>query len=254
MSAGVTLSPSVRGIVLDIEGTTTPISFVHETLFSYAREHLRELLAEADRDDVRVALEGLRREWDADPEVQALRFTQGDRTSGSFGTMAYLTWLMDRDRKSPALKTLQGLVWQRGYQAGTLSSEVYPDVPRAFARWRADGLRIAIYSSGSVLAQRLLFAHTTHGDLTPFIEQYFDTGVGAKQSQDSYVRIAEAMECAGGELLFVSDIIGELHAARAAGIDTLLCVRDASADVIDSRPKTIATFDEIAGPGTTPQR
>src|SRR5262249_48385591 len=149
-------------------GTTTPIAFVHEVLFSYAREHAREFLA---RDDVRDDIALLREEQAADVQNGQDPPAQID---------SYVEWLIARDRKSTGLKSLQGKIWRQGYTDGSLKSQVYDDVAPAFARWRERGLSISIFSSGSVLAQQLLFAHTEAGDLTKFISQYFDTNVGKK--------------------------------------------------------------------------
>jgi enolase-phosphatase E1 len=152
---------------------------------------------------------------------------------------------MDRDRKSTGLKALQGRVWEDGYRRGELRGQVYPDVPRAFERWRRDGREIAIFSSGSVLAQRLLFAHTGAGDLTPFLRAHFDTVIGAKGDPESYRRIAAALERDPRDVLFVSDVDRELDAARAAGLPTRLCVRAPAALGAPGSHVPITTFDEI---------
>jgi enolase-phosphatase E1 len=142
---------------------------------------------------------------------------------------AFSEWLMDRDRKAPGLKSLQGRIWEEGYRSGELRSVVFDDVPGALAGWRRDGLRIAIYSSGSVLAQRLLFAHTAAGDLTPLLEAYFDTSTGPKKEPGSYRRIAAALELVPESILFVSDVPQELDAALAAGFRTRLSLRPGNA-------------------------
>jgi len=139
--------------------------------------------------------------------------------------VAYVEWLMDRDRKSTGLKSLQGKIWEAGYRAGELRGQVYPDVPRAFARWASQGRDIAIFSSGSAQAQRCLFAHSTAGDLSPFIRAYFDTTTGPKTAPESYRRIAAALERPPREVLFVSDVAAELDAARLAGMRSALSVR-----------------------------
>jgi len=141
------------------------------------------------------------------------------------GAVAYATWLMDDDRKSPALKHWQGLIWEEGYQAGLLHGEVYEDVPPAIRRWRDAGIDVAIYSSGSELAQRRLFASTGHGDLTPLVVGFFDTRVGAKVEPASYLRIAAALGHTPAEVLFVSDVTRELRAAADAGCRTVLSLR-----------------------------
>jgi enolase-phosphatase E1 len=209
----------VRGVVLDIEGTTTPLSFVTGTLFPYARAHAGDFLNRRGTDDgVRGDLALLRAERAADPAAKGIA-EPGDHD------LAYLHFLMDQDRKSTALKALQGRIWDEGFRAGTLRGEVYPDVPPAFRRWRAQGRRLAIFSSGSVLAQKLLFGSTAEGDLCPFLEAYFDTTTGPKKEPESYRRIAEALALGTSALLFLSDVAEELDAARAAGLGTALCVR-----------------------------
>ena len=154
---------------------------------------------------------------------------------------------MDEDWKSPGLKSLQGLIWQEGFRSGELRGRVYPDVPPAFKRWRANGLDLHIYSSGSVLAQRLLFETTDAGDLTTCLSGYFDTAVGPKTSAASYRAIAEEVRVPAVSILFVTDVLAELEAAVDAGLHGALCVRDAHSgpSPIMTHP-IIRTFDEIA--------
>src|SRR5262249_36184556 len=143
--------------------------------------------------------------------------------------VVYLHWLIDIDRKSTPLKSLQGLIWQAGYASGELRSEIFDDVPPAFARWREQGTAIGIFSSGSVLAQKLLFAHTRAGDLTPFMQAYFDTNTGAKKEAESYRRIAAELRRPPREILFLSDVTAELDAAQTAEMQTALSVRPGNA-------------------------
>jgi enolase-phosphatase E1 len=153
---------------------------------------------------------------------------------------------MDRDRKSPGLKDLQGLIWERGYQRGELHGIVYPDVPPALRRWCDRAVEMAIYSSGSELAQRRLFASTAEGDLTPLFAGFFDTAVGPKGEAGSYRRIASALGHAPDRVLFVSDVTAELDAAREAGCGTLLCLRPGNLPQPDAaRFDRARTFDEI---------
>ena len=159
--------------------------------------------------------------------------------------MAYVHWLMDRDRKSTGLKSLQGKIWEAGYRAGALQGQVFADVPPALARWRDQGREIAIFSSGSVQAQQCLFAHSTAGDLTRFIRGYFDTTTGPKTVAQSYQRIATALERSPSETLFVSDVTPELDAARLAGMHTALCVRSPEPASAPGPHPVIRTFDEI---------
>src|SRR5262249_28793694 len=238
----------IRALLLDIEGTTTPIAFVHEVLFPFASAYLEQFLRRnRDRPGVSDDLKALAAERAAEPsEAAGLPPWRDDRSDQLVvSAIAYARWLMARDRKSTALKSLQGKIWEAGYRSGELRGQVFPDVPRAFARWRRQGRGIAIFSSGSVLAQRLLFGHCTQGDLTPFISAYFDTTSGPKISAQSYRRIAVALECAPAEIVFLSDVGAELEAARSAGLETLLCVRPGSAEPGSTADPIIHTFDEL---------
>ena len=205
---------SIRAFLLDIEGTTTPLSFVHDVLFPYARENFKTFLEGTH--DLVADFERLEKEHRNDVET-------GNEPPPL--VEPYVYWLMDQDRKSPALKSLQGKIWESGYDDAALLSTVFEDVPRAFERWHANGQSVNIFSSGSVLAQQLLFKHTNTGDLTTYIGHYFDTGVGKKTERASYERILEQLQLSGAEVHFVSDIVGELDAAADAGMKTSLCVR-----------------------------
>lgn len=235
-------------VLLDIEGTTTPIAFVHEVLFPYARQRLTDYLdAHRGRPEIVDITHQLIAERDADlrasldpPALDA------DATDPAHALVPYVTWLMDRDRKSPGLKELQGQIWEAGYQAGVLHGQVFPDVPAAIRRWRALGLAVAIYSSGSVLAQRRLFESTREGDLTPLFSGFFDTAVGAKVSAGSYTTIAACLNCAPRQVLFISDVTAELRAARDAGMQVLLSIRPGNGVQPDAgRYEGIATFDDL---------
>jgi enolase-phosphatase E1 len=223
----------VRGILLDIEGTTTPIAFVHEVLFSYARAHARDFLTQ-DSDEVRADIALLREEHAAD---------KSNNLQPPESIPDYIDWLIDRDRKSTALKSLQGKIWRQGYLDGSLKSQVFADVAPAFERWRAAGLKIGIFSSGSVLAQQLLFAHTDAGDLTGFIDDYFDTNVGKKGDAESYRKIATAMDLEPSEILFISDVVAELEAAQESGMKTLLSIRPGNAP--QEWPQMTISFDSV---------
>ena len=152
---------------------------------------------------------------------------------------------MDRDRKSTALKSLQGKIWEKGYQSGELRGEVYPDVPGALERWHNRGIEIAIFSSGSVQAQRSLFRSTRAGDLTRFIKANFDTTTGPKPEPQSYSEIAAALRRPAAEVLFVSDVSAELDAARAAGMQTALCIRKPGATATGGTHPVIYDFDRF---------
>jgi enolase-phosphatase E1 len=207
------VDPAVRVVVTDIEGTTSSIDFVHQTLFPYARSHLRGFLqAHAGEASVRACL----------GEVEAIE----GRTLSIDEASSILERWIDEDRKLTPLKTLQGLIWAQGYAAGELKGHVYDDTPAALRRWHAQGRKLYVYSSGSVEAQKLIFGHTAHGDLTPLFSGYFDTRVGAKREADSYRAILQQIGHPGREVLFLSDVGEELDAARAAGMQTLQLIRD----------------------------
>jgi enolase-phosphatase E1 len=246
----------VRAILLDIEGTTTPLSFVHDVLFPYARARLAPFIRESwNAPAIRGIAAALAAAHAADLEQHlsdpaghepppAWRAATDDEVRAS--VLAYCRWLMDRDRKSPALKELQGRIWDHGYEAGELRGVVFPDVPPAFRRWRAEGRTIAIFSSGSELAQRRLFSTTAHGDLTPFIARFFDTAVGAKVERDSYGRIASLLGMPAAEVCFVSDVVSELEAAGDAGMEVRLAVRPGNQPQHDAHSfAPIAVFDQL---------
>jgi len=235
---------NARVILLDIEGTTTPIAFVHEVLFSYAHTHARDFLkTNFNSEEVRADVALLRAEHAVDVGAG-----QGPPAlnEDSDSIASYVEWLIERDRKSTGLKSLQGKIWRQGYVDGSLKSQVYADVAPALERWRAQGLSINIFSSGSVLAQQLLFAHTEAGDLTTFIDNYFDTNAGKKSEAESYRRIAEALSLKAKEVLFISDVVAELAAASEAGMNTLLSIRPGNPPQNNTdRYRTIHTFNEI---------
>ncbi|MBB4098206.1 acireductone synthase [Sphingomonas kyeonggiensis] len=191
-----------KSILLDIEGTTSSISFVADELFPYARKHLAAFV-------------------EANPEVAAPILVE---VPGDDPVVTLIQWI-DEDRKATPLKTLQGLIWAQGYADGELKGHVYPDTPEAVRRWTEAGLQVNIYSSGSIAAQKLIFGHSIAGDLTPLLGNYFDTTTGPKREADSYTKIADALGLAPSELLFVSDMPAEVDAAREAGLQALLIDR-----------------------------
>jgi enolase-phosphatase E1 len=237
----------IRGIVLDVEGTTTPIPFVYDVLFPYVRHELVEFLgSHIDTPEIQEVVRALKHEHEDDKnqgqdpppwldEPEALRPQ----------VEAYVHWLMDHDRKSTALKHLQGRIWQEGYQREKLRGQVFADVPPAFRRWREQNIEIRIYSSGSELAQRLLFGSTEAGDLTKYLSGYFDTRIGGKLDDRSYTHIVEACSVAPEQLAFISDITRELDAARRAGLKTLLCRRPGNPPQLIRYHHVISSFDEV---------
>ncbi len=233
------MSGAPRVVLLDVEGTTTPVDFVYRVLFPYAQARVAAFLeAHATEPDVAADVAALRAEHERDRSA-------GRRPPAwEEGPAAYTGWLSDQDRKLTALKSLQGRIWAEGFARGELRGQVYPDVPHALRRWTAAGRKVAIFSSGSVLAQKLLFGHSDHGDLAPLLSGYFDTTTGAKREPASYARIADALGARPADALFVSDVVAELDAARAAGFATALSVRAEPGPPPDAHPR-ITTFDAL---------
>jgi len=239
---------SIQAILLDIEGTTTPIDFVFRTLFPYARHRLEQFLSgHGNEPSIREDIAALRMQHRADTseKLNPPPWTDDSPSAELASAAAYGVWLIDRDSKCSALKSLQGKIWQEGYRTGDLRGEVYPDVPGTLARWSRQGKIICIFSSGSVLAQKLLFGSTAAGDLTGFLRAYFDTTTGPKNAPGSYLRIAETLALAAPNILFISDVAKELDAARDAGMQTMLCVRTVSTERVASTHRVVESFEEI---------
>ena len=218
----------IRAVLLDIEGTTTPIAFVHTVLFPYARAGLPALLRDRAADPAVAA------------ELDAVR-----RLAPGQDPLAVLLGWMDQDAKQTPLKALQGLLWYQGYADGTLKGELYPDVAPALRRWHGAGRGLFVYSSGSEEAQRLIFGHSIAGDLTGLFSGYFDTRTGPKREATSYRAIAEAAGLAPGALLFLSDVEEELDAAAKAGLATCQLVRAADGTAASARHATAAEFGAV---------
>jgi enolase-phosphatase E1 len=236
----------IRVILLDIEGTTTPVEFVYKTLFPYASRRvesfLREHFAETEIQSLAVELRS-QHQRDENDGLQPPAWKEETDVLRLESCVDYVRWLMGGDSKCTPLKMVQGKIWQEGYQRGELHGEVYADVPRAFARWKQQGREICIYSSGSVLAQQLLFRSTAAGDLTEYISGFFDTRIGAKTESDSYKKIAASLKRAPDELLFISDAPKEIRTALAARMQAVLCVRDPSSP--PAKDLVIHSFDEV---------
>lgn len=203
----------VRAVLTDIEGTASSISFVKDVLFPYSREHLPRFIEDRRADpDVRRWLEAAAREAGID-DRHPQRVVD-----------ALLRWI-DEDRKATALKALQGMIWKSGYEAGDYRAHVYPEVPAQLRAWKAQGLRLYVYSSGSVQAQQLFFRYTEAGDLSGLFDGWFDTGIGGKRERGSYLRIAEGIDLPPTGILFLSDVAEELDAARDTGMQTIQVCR-----------------------------
>lgn len=228
------LPEGIGAVLTDIEGTTTSISFVYDVLFPYARARLEEWLRRPDPGaELRDAIARLREEH---REEKLQNFGDG---------VEYARRLMELDRKSTGLKALQGLIWDEGYRSGEIRSHVFPDVPGALEAWTRAGVRLRVFSSGSVKAQKLLFAHTEHGDLSGRFEGFHDTTTGPKQEAASYAAIAGAYGLPPEEILFLSDVRGELDAASAAGMRTGMLVRPGNRPADPGPHPAYSTFSEL---------
>lgn len=221
----------IRAIVTDIEGTTSSLSFVKDVLFPYAAEKLPAYVRQhADESAVREQLEAVRDIIGGEPDDEVV-----------VGRL--LRWIAE-DQKITPLKALQGIVWEEGYRRGDFTGHVYEDAARQLQNWHEAGLRLFVYSSGSVAAQKLLFAHSDFGDLTPLFEGYFDTRIGHKRETESYIRIREQIGLAGDAILFLSDIGEELDAASQAGLKTVCLARDGGPSGDIGHP-VVSDFDAI---------
>ncbi|MCP9886826.1 acireductone synthase [Cyanobium sp. ATX 6A2] len=237
----------VELLLLDIEGTTCPVTFVSDTLFPYAAEAMEGFLQrEAPRRaEVRELLNAVEQSWlsDSDPAATALR--KGSPTD----VAAYLRQLIQRDSKLPALKELQGLVWRAGYANAALVAPLFADVAEALRRWKAAGLGLAVYSSGSTAAQQLLYSHSNAGDLSTIFSHWFDTRMGPKHQSESYAAIATRMELEPKNILFISDSTAECRAAQVAGMQVLFSSRSGNPNRESEGFTTISNFGQlIIGP------
>lgn len=221
----------IQAVICDIEGTTSSIAFVHETLFPYARQRLPDFLrAHAADAEVQAQMQAVAAEAGCVPEPEAV-------------AAELLVW-MDADRKTTSLKAIQGMIWEQGYASGELQGHVYPDTRQWLHAWHTRGLRLYVYSSGSVAAQKLIFGHSLAGDLRGYFSGYFDTRVGAKRQSAAYTAIGQAIGLPVEDLLFLSDIGAELDAGAAAGLQTCQLLRDATAEAAPGHPQA-RDFSEV---------
>jgi enolase-phosphatase E1 len=223
----------IKAILTDIEGTTSSLSFVKDVLFPYAREHIGEYVRE-HAEQAKVA-----------EQLQSVAQEAG-RELGLDEAIAQLEQWIDEDRKITALKSLQGMIWEAGYRHGDFTGHMYEDAIRNLRQWHDKGIPLYVYSSGSVHAQKLLFAHSDYGDLTELFSGYFDTHIGHKREVSSYEAIASEIGVRAGDILFLSDMCEELDAARSSGMQTRWLVRDA--ELIDPAAAhlQVRDFDAIS--------
>jgi len=222
----------IKAIVTDIEGTTTSISFVADVLFPYARERIARFVIEHAQDPAVSA------------EIAAVRAEINDSGASLEKVGQVLVGWIDQDKKITPLKTLQGLIWRSGYEDGSLKGHLYPEVAARLQAWKAAGIQLNVYSSGSEAAQKLLFGYSEAGDLTPLFDHFFDTRIGGKREAASYRHIRETLGFAADEILFLSDIVQELDAAAEAGLKTIALDRQCIGEGFGAHP-FVHNFDQI---------
>lgn len=235
-----------RTVLVDIEGTTTSISFVKETLFPYVRQNLKDYIeTKWEDEEFKQDYEKLKEQAKKDEEDKLDGFVAitGDKPEEEKDSLLKnVLWQMDNDRKTAALKQLQGHMWREAYKTGTVKGHVYEDVPKAFESWTNNGQKIYIYSSGSVEAQKLLFGYSVHGDLLKYFNGFFDTEVGAKQESDSYKNILSKIGGKPSDVVFLTDVVKEAAAAKEAGLSTIIVVREGNAALTDEEKVTYTTI------------
>lgn len=232
---------SADALLLDIEGTTTPVAFVFEVLFPFARDRTEDFLAtRGDDADVQADLALLRQDYQQEsPPVPPW---EGDQ---AVAAVPYIHYLIGCDRKSTGLKSLQGKIWDAGYQSKQLRSSLFADVLPAFQCWQSAGKAIYIFSSGSVQAQQLIFRYSEAGDLTPYISGYFDTTIGSKREIESYQKIAKEIGRSPAKILFISDVAAELQPAKTVGFQTLFSSRPGNPPASAEGFTQIKNFDSV---------
>lgn len=233
-----------KAILLDIEGTTSSVSFVYDVMFPQVRRELSDFLERSwSSVDVQLACDQIAQDAGHDNVIAWCGTDAGVQRQQ---VQQEVVRLMDDDVKATGLKQLQGLIWRHGFESGELKAHVYPEVPACLQRWHEAGLDLRIYSSGSVQAQLLFFGHTEVGNLLPLFSGHYDTTVGGKKEPASYQKISENWNVVPSEILFVSDVVAELDAAKATGLQTRLCKRPGNAEVpVEHRHEEIDSFDQI---------
>jgi enolase-phosphatase E1 len=262
---------NIRHVLLDIEGTTCPVEFVGNVLFPFAANQLEGFVTEnAYNPTISRLLQQVEEAWgeDQDPDAQALReqggviaspgncLEQTQPSQAEFPTkprakahrqiVAYMLWLIKKDKKLAPLKEIQGLIWEAGYQNGTLQGPLFADVAPALNRWRDAGLILSVYSSGSVKAQQLLYQYSNAGDLRPLFKDWFDTRIGPKLESTSYAHICERLASPPSQVLFISDSLAELQAAEKAGLSILYSDRNCQAPDRESAQRRFASIQSFA--------
>lgn len=254
----------VRHLLLDIEGTTCPVTFVADVLFPYARREMPAFVhRHATESQVQPLLIEVIRHWrdDQNPQASALWMRtmdalksaeenlDGDMNmlngAGLDHLISYLQLLIDCDQKVTPLKDIQGQIWAGGYKSGKIQAPLFTDVPAALQRWHEAGVAISTYSSGSVEAQKLLYGHSNAGNLLPLFSHWFDTRIGKKQDPQSYKNIAGSIGCPSERVLFISDVKAELDAASTAGMQVLFSSRAGNPSRDPGQYQAIDTYEHL---------
>lgn len=243
-------SKKYSAVLLDIEGTTTPVSFVYEVLFPYAQQKVKNYVEQHWNDpelqrDIDMLVEQAAALSHVADEPTPVPDDRSDVEAFQSAVVKYINWQMETDQKNPPLKAIQGRIWRSGYEEGELKAPLFDDVEPALRAWNEGEVPVYIYSSGSVEAQRLLFSHTSAGDLTDRIDGYYDTTTGDKKKADSYAAIAEDIDRAPDEILFLTDNLKEARAADAAGLQVRVSERPGNGALEDNNYKVITSFGQV---------
>lgn len=254
--ASVLLPAGCSVLLLDIEGTTTPVTFVKDILFPYIREHLEDYLSSHwEEDECKQDVHLLKKQIEEDmrqnrscPVLAVDQTVHTDEEKAIREVVENVLWQMAADRKSTALKRLQGHMWRAAYSSGRIKGELYQDVVPSIKTWRGDGLKVYVYSSGSVEAQKLLFGHSVEGNVLELIDGHFDTNIGAKVESKSYQKIAERIGCPPEEITFLTDVSREAKAAEEAGVNVVVVVRPGNQELTEeerSHYSLITSFSQL---------
>lgn len=240
------IEANARGILLDIEGTTSSISFVYDVMFPFVRNNVASFLANSWGDEeVKKCLPLLAEDLGKGSVEQWLG--EGSAADQQTAVVDGIIGLMDADVKATGLKKLQGLIWKSGFQSGEMVAHLFDEVADCIRQWHEAGIDVRIYSSGSIQAQKLFFGHTIAGDLLDCFQGHYDTTTGAKQDAESYTKIAAEFSCSASEIIFVSDVVAELEAAKAAGLQTVLSIRPGNKPVDEGHGfDSVTGFDQIS--------
>ena len=236
-------SIQAQGILLDIEGTTSSISFVYDEMFPFVRDTLNSFLVENwGSPALQTCLDKLAVDVDQDPKT----WLNGTAEQQQQTVAQAVIGLMDADVKATGLKEIQGMIWKSGFQTGQLVAHLFDDVAECIQAWKASGIDVRIYSSGSIAAQKLFFGHSVAGDLLDQFSGHYDTTIGSKREAESYRKISKKFDCEPGQILFISDVVEELAAAKEAGLQTVLSQRPGNKPVPESHGHlAIKSFAEL---------